>query len=200
MSRAPGEQRRSQIIVAARAVLARCGVEATTTREIAAEAGVRVGLLHYYFASKTEILSAVIHDTTAGLVTAIGTLSGPGADLERCVGDLLALGEPARAEQVGLRLSMLQLTVTLLRTPALAPIAEAKYAELTSAIATRLTACVAERPLDREAATQLARLLIALVDGITVLGPTLPAAERGALLANARRCALGVVGDLVAQD
>lgn len=52
--------RRAQILDAARAVLSRQGYAETSTKDIAAEAGVAPGLLHYYFESKEEILFQVI--------------------------------------------------------------------------------------------------------------------------------------------
>lgn len=54
--------RRSQILEAARTVLSRQGYAETSTKDIAAEAGVAPGLLHYYFESKEEILVRVVED------------------------------------------------------------------------------------------------------------------------------------------
>ena len=70
--------RRTQMIEAAAAVLARQGYEGTSMKEIAAEAGVSSGLLHYYFGTKEELLAAIVrhlhdqlinewHDTVAGV-------------------------------------------------------------------------------------------------------------------------------------
>jgi len=52
--------RRAQILDAARAVLSRQGYAETSMKDIAAEAGVAPGLLHYYFESKEDILVQVI--------------------------------------------------------------------------------------------------------------------------------------------
>jgi AcrR family transcriptional regulator len=52
--------RRAQMIEAAAAVLARQGYEGTSMKEIAAEAGVSSGLLHYYFGTKDELLGAIV--------------------------------------------------------------------------------------------------------------------------------------------
>ncbi len=54
--------RRAQILEAARNVLSRQGYAETSTKDIAAEAGVAPGLLHYYFESKEEILVRVVED------------------------------------------------------------------------------------------------------------------------------------------
>ena len=50
---------REQIIQAAYRVLAEQGYDAATIKAIAREAGVAPGLLHYYFASKDELLVEV---------------------------------------------------------------------------------------------------------------------------------------------
>jgi AcrR family transcriptional regulator len=52
--------RRAQIVRAATAVLARQGYESTSMKEIAGEAGVSSGLLHYYFGNKEELLAEVV--------------------------------------------------------------------------------------------------------------------------------------------
>ena len=56
--------RRGQLVVAARAVLARDGVAGTTLRAVAAEAKVPLGTLHYVFPSKEQLITAVLDDTT----------------------------------------------------------------------------------------------------------------------------------------
>src|ERR1700716_3801017 len=52
--------RRGQIVRAATAVLARQGYAATSLKDVAREAGVAPGLLHYYFESKQELLLDVV--------------------------------------------------------------------------------------------------------------------------------------------
>jgi TetR/AcrR family transcriptional repressor of bet genes len=54
--------RRAQILDAARAVMSRQGYAETSMKDIAREAGVAPGLLHYYFDSKEEILLEVVSD------------------------------------------------------------------------------------------------------------------------------------------
>lgn len=56
---APPTDRRTAIIRGAAAVVGRDGYSATSIKEIAAEAGVAPGLVHYYFASKDELIVAV---------------------------------------------------------------------------------------------------------------------------------------------
>jgi AcrR family transcriptional regulator len=52
--------RRGQIVQAAATVLGRQGYDATSLKDVAREAGVAPGLLHYYFESKQELLLEVV--------------------------------------------------------------------------------------------------------------------------------------------
>ena len=56
--------RSAQLVEAARRVLARDGVQGTTMRGVAAEAGVPLGTLSYVFGSKEQLLKAVIEDVS----------------------------------------------------------------------------------------------------------------------------------------
>jgi AcrR family transcriptional regulator len=53
---------RERLIAAGYTVLSEKGYEATTVKEVARVAGVSPGLFHYYFASKDELLVAVLHE------------------------------------------------------------------------------------------------------------------------------------------
>jgi AcrR family transcriptional regulator len=52
-----GDARRSELISAAIRVMRRQGLLETTTRDVAAEAGVSPGLVHHYFKSQDELVS-----------------------------------------------------------------------------------------------------------------------------------------------
>lgn len=52
------EETRKRIVEAAARVLARDGYAATSVKDIAAEAGVAPGLVHYYFRTKEELVAA----------------------------------------------------------------------------------------------------------------------------------------------
>ncbi|MBN1201588.1 MAG: TetR/AcrR family transcriptional regulator [Anaerolineae bacterium] len=54
------DQKAQQILNAARKVLAQQGYAATTIKQVAAEAGVSRGLLHYYFENKEDMLARVV--------------------------------------------------------------------------------------------------------------------------------------------
>ncbi|HWF58299.1 MAG TPA: TetR/AcrR family transcriptional regulator [Candidatus Dormibacteraeota bacterium] len=87
----PGEEpgRRGQIIRAAGRVLGRSGYSDSSVKQIALEAGVAPGLVHYYFTSKEELLVAVVHDLEREMVadwqSAVAGIDDP---LERIVAAL----------------------------------------------------------------------------------------------------------------
>src|SRR5215831_13216949 len=56
---------RERLVAAGYTVLSEQGYEATTVKEVARVADVSPGLFHYYFASKEELLVAVLHEAGA---------------------------------------------------------------------------------------------------------------------------------------
>ncbi len=76
------EQRRRDFIDAAVAVMRRKGMGQTTSRDIAAEAGVSTGLLHHHFDSHDELLAVAFEEVST-------------ADLERVRAALDAVPDPA---------------------------------------------------------------------------------------------------------
>lgn len=63
--RKASDEKAALIIEAALKVLTRQGYTRTTIKEVAAEAGVSRGLLHYYFKSKEEMLFMVVRQSVA---------------------------------------------------------------------------------------------------------------------------------------
>ena len=59
-ARSRSDEKTQAILKAAGACLGERGYAATTIAEIAAQAGVSRGLLHYYFKSKEELLAQVV--------------------------------------------------------------------------------------------------------------------------------------------
>jgi AcrR family transcriptional regulator len=62
--RIPPEQRRDELVAAAIRVIARDGVARATTRAIVAEAGMPLGAFHYIFTNHDELMRAVIETVT----------------------------------------------------------------------------------------------------------------------------------------
>ncbi|MFD3705297.1 TetR/AcrR family transcriptional regulator [Nocardia sp. NPDC058658] len=101
------EERRRSITSAARRVIARGGLEAATFQSVAAEAGVSVRSVQYYFGTKREFLlathRAVVEASGARMAQAFATL-GPDAgprDIVRIIAlSLLPLDEPSRQDAI----------------------------------------------------------------------------------------------------
>src|SRR5689334_11734851 len=85
MARMPSAERRRQLTEAAIRAMARDGVARTTTRSIAAEAGVSLSVFHYCFDSKQALVEAVITTLTDHSVTVVKHALRPRATLVETV-------------------------------------------------------------------------------------------------------------------
>ncbi|MFD4434298.1 TetR/AcrR family transcriptional regulator [Nocardia sp. NPDC058497] len=101
------EERRRSITTAARRVIARGGLEAATFQSVAAEAGVSVRSVQYYFGTKREFLlathRAVVANSGARLhqaLAALGPDAGPRDIVRAVLLGLLPLDEPSREDAV----------------------------------------------------------------------------------------------------
>jgi AcrR family transcriptional regulator len=105
----PAERRRLLTDALAR-IAARDGLEAVTMREVAAEAGVSVGFVQHYFASKDELLLAALQDVAAQVgervAAAVGALPAGATERQRIRAILLQflpLDDDGRAAAVMFR-------------------------------------------------------------------------------------------------
>lgn len=101
------EQRRRQITDAARRVVARDGLAAATFQSVAAEAGISVRLVQYYFGSKREFLLATHRavavdagERFAGRLAALGDDPPPREVLRAVLGELLPTDADRRADAI----------------------------------------------------------------------------------------------------
>lgn len=78
MTRLAADERRAQIVTAARRLFAKSGFDATTTRQIAAEAGISDALIYRHFPDKQALLRAIV-DAGIARFTVMGP--PPGVDL-----------------------------------------------------------------------------------------------------------------------
>jgi len=85
------EQRRREIIDAARTCFLRNGFHQTTTDEICREAAITPGGLYHYFGSKEEIISAVIEDAAHTTVQNLRTTAEVSGDVRTAVQALATL-------------------------------------------------------------------------------------------------------------
>ena len=79
------EQRRREIIEAARVCFLRNGFHQTTTDEICREAAITPGGLYHYFGSKEEIISAVIEDAAHTTVQNLRSTAEASGDVRTAV-------------------------------------------------------------------------------------------------------------------
>jgi AcrR family transcriptional regulator len=90
--------RRRQIVDAVWRITARGGLSAATFREVAAEAGVSVRLVQYYFGTKAELLHAAngqVAERAAARLTARLAELGPDAEPRRIVRELIEVFLPS---------------------------------------------------------------------------------------------------------
>lgn len=120
-NRARGADNRWRLVNAGHEVLSEKGFEATTVKEVARAAGVSPGLFHYYFASKDELLLAVLKEAGERFKERLLRQAGPrGAARDRIEGAVGFIEEAARREPELFRLRY-ELYALGLRNPGFLP-------------------------------------------------------------------------------
>lgn len=169
------EQRRTELIDAAVAVLSEDGLDRATTRAITDRAGLALGAFHYAFDSKRELLAAVTEQIAQSLVAGLqASLDEVGDDLPPAVGEPARVADHLRRlldrfwerlEQTPeLQLAQYELTVHALRQPGMQTVAASHYDRCVDAVADAI-ARVRGGPRD-EAVGELARFVVATLDGL----------------------------------
>lgn len=168
MTRLSADQRRASLVQAALVVIARDGVHAATTRAIVAEAGMSLASFHYAFRSRDELIREVISYVVNSQEDVSRAALVPSTSLRDSVrAGLLAyfglLREHPEHEQ-----AMFELMHYSMRTPdlgALPAVQHGSYQTAARALLEHGAAALDIRwaiPLD-----ELARILVALTDGLT---------------------------------
>jgi AcrR family transcriptional regulator len=166
--------RREDLIAAATKVIVRDGVAAATTRRIAAEAGVPLGTVHYWFASKDDLLAAVVEAVLGDLESAVAATQiqatrPDDSDAPDLLESCRAAWRVVEADEPGRQLSLYELTTVALRTPDMEEVAAKQYGSYRTAAAHAVQRWHdrfgAELPGGLEA---LARLMAYLFDGATL--------------------------------
>ena len=96
VTRAAPEKRRQELVLAAHHEIAEHGFEGLRTREVAAEVGVNIATLHYYFPTKESLIQAVLDHAMGRFRTTLAPHGSPSDQLRnylRAVRKLL-LDEP----------------------------------------------------------------------------------------------------------
>jgi AcrR family transcriptional regulator len=93
------EERRREVLRAARRVFARKGFAAAKIADIAAEAGISHGLVHHYFSGKEILFAAVLEEAVQGFETLVAEArQRPGTPWERLVDLCTRLIQGANAQ------------------------------------------------------------------------------------------------------
>jgi AcrR family transcriptional regulator len=169
MARLPSAERRRQLTEAAIRAMARDGVPRTTTRSIAAEAGVSLSVFHYCFDSKQQLVESVITTITGHYVTVVKEAIRPRATLEETVrAGFQAYWDHVRTHPDEHMLTY-ELTQYALRSPGFEHLARRQY-ELYAETYTELIDQLGERMglRLRVPVPVLARYLAAMTDGLTL--------------------------------
>ncbi|KUO05318.1 TetR/AcrR family transcriptional regulator [Streptomyces caeruleatus] len=169
MARLPSAERRRQLTEAAIRAMSRDGVPRTTTRSIAAEAGVSLSVFHYCFDSKQELVESVITALTEHSVTRVKDAIRPRATFEETVrAGFQAYWDHVRAHPDEHMLTY-ELTQYALRQPGFEHLARRQYelyAETYAELIDQLRQTMGLRL--RAPVPVLARYLAAMTDGLTL--------------------------------
>ncbi|MEN3537330.1 TetR/AcrR family transcriptional regulator [Microbispora sp. ZYX-F-249] len=162
------EERRGEVVAAARRIILREGIEAATTRAIAKEAGYSNGVLTHYFADKDEILLSALEASHRRIADRLREKL-PGrtglAALRELLLDNVPLDEE-RAGETGLEVGFWGRSLT---SPALLEVQRREAAELRYLVTSLLrSAAEAGEIRTDEDLEDVAERLLALVDGLSV--------------------------------
>ena len=165
MARLPSAERRRQLTEAAIRAMTRDGVPRTTTRSIAAEAGVSLSVFHYCFESKQELIESVITTITGHYVTLVREAIRPRGTLRETVrAGFQAYWDHVSAHP-GEHMLTYELTQYCLRKPGYAEVARQQYDAYAQAFLTLFSALGAEAA---ETPEIVGHYLAATIDGVTI--------------------------------
>lgn len=169
MARLPMAERRAQLVRAALTIASRDGIEAATVRAVAVEAGVSLGVVHYCFEDKNELLREVGEAITSQNVARIEFTLPPRPGARAAIGAALGGVWDAMQEHRGAQLLSFELTTSALRHPELRGVATAKLEhDLRSAEGVLAQAAAVARAEWTVPVRELARLCIAALDGVAL--------------------------------
>jgi AcrR family transcriptional regulator len=172
MARVSVDERRRQLIDAAISLLTREGVGAASTRRISEEAGVPLGLVHYCFGSKRELIAETIRFLNTENVDAVRAAIQVGSG-GRDVGDVLRAGFRAYWLTVELaperHLITYELNSYALRDPELVPVAADRHRDLLAAVRELLDGVAADAGLRWTVPVDdVAQLVLSVLSGLTL--------------------------------
>ncbi|MFF6883047.1 TetR/AcrR family transcriptional regulator [Streptomyces sp. NPDC012421] len=169
MGRMSSAERRRQLVEAAIRAMTRDGVARTTTRSIAAEAGVSLSVFHYCFDSKQALLEAAIETIIGDYVARVMKAVEPRATLRETVRAALRTYWEDVTAHPGQHMLTYDLTQYALREPGFEHLARAQYEQyVRSATALVEQVGAVRRAEPKVPVATLARHLAAAVDGMTL--------------------------------
>lgn len=193
--RANHDERRTAVLTATWRVIARCGIEATTIREIAREADCSVGSLSHYFKSKDDILRGALDmadSHVADRVNAISAELAPEQALREALTQALPLDEE-RALELTLDVNF---WARALNHPPLRTMQHHDHDRWRAVVIGLVERCLAAGVLPpARRAEDVADVLVAFVDGIglqALVYPELVTAARVEHLLDQQLAALGL--------
>jgi len=169
MARMPSAERRRQLVEAAVRVMARDGVARATTRAICAEAEVSLSVFHYCFDSKQELLEAAIGAITGNYVARVLSAVEPRATLRETVRGALGTYWQHVKDRPAEHMLTYELTQYALREEGFEHLARAQYEQyVASATVLVEQVCAVRGIVPKAPVERVARLLAAIVDGLTL--------------------------------
>ena len=166
LSAADALDRREQLIAAAARVLVRDGSAGMRVRDVAVEAGVSTGIVHYYFGSKDEILVDALRWAIGKPAERFAELRRDGDHL-RVLATLLEVSLPHPGVLFDEYVLWLELWTAVTHDPALQPLCEelaADYREELVKLVREGTSAGAFHPV--AAPDEVAERISAMVDGL----------------------------------
>lgn len=170
-------ERRRQLVGAALAIATHEGIEAVTVRRVAEEAGVSLGVVHYCFQTKaeliTEMASAIVSETAeAGQNrVAVARDNGSEAPRPRTIVAAIRAGIDAIWEVIeatpDIQLLTYEITTHALRQPGLSEVARRRYAVSQQATEEFLKVAADSAGVQwRRPLSDLASLVVVVLDGV----------------------------------
>jgi AcrR family transcriptional regulator len=142
------------------------GFGGLTTRKIAASASVPLATLHYHFKNKDTLLLAVLDTLTSRVATTLRNNVKPSRNLTECIDNVLDAGWRAVIENRPLQLVQYELTLYALRTRGVEWLAKRQYLDYIRAHEVIFAAHAPSTPAVRAFINQLARFVMAGIDGV----------------------------------
>jgi AcrR family transcriptional regulator len=160
-----GTQRRRALVASAYQRIATSGFEGLRTRDVAADVGVNIATLHYYFPSKEALIRAVIGHAMQRFVE---TLPSHGSPLDQLQAHLRALSELLKADRQ-LWAVMGELVLRAPRDTALAAIFRQTDAHWHRTLRDLIARCIEQGQIDASLdADGTARLMIVAIKGLSL--------------------------------